>query len=222
MSPRDDDLERVYVWQWPIRLVHWMLAGSILVLAATGFYISRPFFSGEDSMEWARTLHFFASIAFGLAVVLRLFWMFLGSRFARWDQLVPASKERWRGLFAVMKFYALPRGAYPHRHAGHNPLAGLSYLGFYLLALAILVTGLALYSAEAAVGSPMRWFAIFVPWLGGLARARWLHHVLMWPALLFAVIHVYIVIFVARVEGGGIVDSIITGWKVAHKRKAHP
>jgi Ni/Fe-hydrogenase 1 B-type cytochrome subunit len=217
MSPAGNDLERVYVWQWPIRLVHWTLATSIAALAVTGLYISWPFFSGDHVMGWMRTIHFAASIAFALALVLRVAWMFLGSRWAKWDQLVPTTRARWRGFLAVVKYYSLPRGAYPHRAAGHNPLAGLSYLGFYLLALAVVATGLALYSAEAAIGSPMSWFGVLVPWLGGLARVRWLHHLLMWPVLLFAVIHVYIVIFVARVEGGGIVDSIITGWKIAHR-----
>ena len=221
MSQRDD-LERVYVWQWPVRVVHWTLVLSIAAAAFTGFAISRPFLPGEHAMGWMRTIHFVAAIAFGLAVVARIAWMFLGTRWARWDQLVPVTRERWRGLVAVAKYYALPRGAYPHRSPGHNPLAGLSYLGFYLLALAVLVTGLALYSAEASTGSPMRWFGVLLPWLGGLARVRWLHHVLMWPLLLFTFIHVYIVIFVARVEGGGIVDSILTGWKVPPKRKVHP
>jgi len=29
----------VYLWHWPIRAMHWLAAGSILVLIVTGFYI---------------------------------------------------------------------------------------------------------------------------------------------------------------------------------------
>ena len=40
---RPGELVRVYVWQWPVRLTHWLNAYSILVLALTGFYIGHPF-----------------------------------------------------------------------------------------------------------------------------------------------------------------------------------
>jgi Ni/Fe-hydrogenase 1 B-type cytochrome subunit len=145
---------------------------------------------------------------------MRIAWMFMGSEWARWREIVPTTRERLRDLGRVIKFYAFPRGTYPYHRAGHNPLAGLSYLFFYALSLAIMATGFALYSLEAGVGSYMRWFDFLVPLVGGAARARWLHHVLMWPALIFAMVHIYIVVFVARVEGGGIIDSMVTGRKV--------
>ena len=31
------DLERVYVWEMPVRLTHWVLFFSILILSATGY-----------------------------------------------------------------------------------------------------------------------------------------------------------------------------------------
>jgi len=34
------ELVRVYVWQWPVRLTHWLNAYSILFLALTGYYIA--------------------------------------------------------------------------------------------------------------------------------------------------------------------------------------
>jgi Ni/Fe-hydrogenase 1 B-type cytochrome subunit len=34
---------RVYVWQAPVRITHWLIAGSIVLLSITGFYIGRPF-----------------------------------------------------------------------------------------------------------------------------------------------------------------------------------
>ena len=37
------NLVRVYVWEWPVRVTHWLIAGSILVAAATGFYMGHPF-----------------------------------------------------------------------------------------------------------------------------------------------------------------------------------
>ena len=42
-TERTEDLVRVYVWQLPVRITHWLIAGSILVLSVTGFYIGTPF-----------------------------------------------------------------------------------------------------------------------------------------------------------------------------------
>jgi Ni,Fe-hydrogenase I cytochrome b subunit len=33
----------VYVWEWPVRLFHWVNFLSIMVLAATGYLIGNPF-----------------------------------------------------------------------------------------------------------------------------------------------------------------------------------
>ena len=35
-------MQRVYVWQWPVRLYHWVNFLCICVLVATGFIIGRP------------------------------------------------------------------------------------------------------------------------------------------------------------------------------------
>ena len=38
-------LERVYVWELPVRLTHWVIFFSIIILSATGYYIGNPFIS---------------------------------------------------------------------------------------------------------------------------------------------------------------------------------
>ena len=40
---RSQELVRVYVWEWPVRMTHWCTAYAILVLACTGFYMGHPF-----------------------------------------------------------------------------------------------------------------------------------------------------------------------------------
>ena len=37
----------VYVWQYPLRLVHWGLVLCIGVLSFTGYYIHNPFIVGQ-------------------------------------------------------------------------------------------------------------------------------------------------------------------------------
>ena len=71
--------EAVYVYQAPVRLWHWANAGSILVLAITGYFIGSPppAVGGEASASflfgWIRYLHFAAAyILIAAAVVLGL------------------------------------------------------------------------------------------------------------------------------------------------------
>ena len=38
---------RVYVWEWPVRVCHWLIAGSIAVLAVTGVVCCASSMAGE-------------------------------------------------------------------------------------------------------------------------------------------------------------------------------
>lgn len=215
-------LERVYVWQIPVRVTHWLIAGSIAVLSATGLYIGHPFMTvpGEARqsfvMGWVRTVHLWFAWVFIGAVLVRLIWMFTGNRYARWDAFVPAHASRRRGLLPTLRFYLFMRDA-PPGFTGHNPVAGATYVlvfGLYLLAI---LTGLTMYSPYADVGSPLRAFAWFEPWLGGFQTARWIHHIVMWLLLGFAAHHVYSGWLMSIVEKNGTMESIFSGYKFVRK-----
>ena len=77
----------------------------------------------------------------------------------------------------------------------------------------MIATGLAMYSVSAHVGSPLRWFTFLVPWFGGLATARWLHHGFMWMLIGFAIHHVYSAVLMSQVEANATVESIFSGYK---------
>jgi Ni/Fe-hydrogenase 1 B-type cytochrome subunit len=207
-------MKTVYVWQWPVRLIHWTMVLTLPALAFTGLYIASPFISGRFVMAWMRYVHLGAAYAFTIAVLARIVWMFLGNEYARWDQIVPVTKVRLRGIFGMAKFYMWPVGE-PPDWTGHNPLAGLSYIAFYSLALGSILTGLALHGIDA--GPPLRWFAPLVSVFGGAGWTRIIHHALMWLSFLFVMVHVYIVLFIARTEKNAIVDSMLVGWKLRRK-----
>ena len=213
----------VYVWDLPIRVIHWTLALSLFVLAATGFAIGRPFISvpGEARdhfvMGTMKAVHFYAAIAFAVAVLARAWWMFAGSRWARWRQFVPMTHERRRRLVETLRFYTFLRVDAPPE-IGHNPVAGLAYLAVYGLCLVEVATGLALYGSSAAWDSPLRGFAGLATLLGGLQVTRWIHHVVMWLLLGFFAHHLASSILVSSVEGNGLMGSIFSGTKfVTHE-----
>jgi Ni/Fe-hydrogenase 1 B-type cytochrome subunit len=211
-------LEAVYVWQLPVRLTHWIIALSIVVLAVTGIYVGTPFLlapgpAGERFvMGWMKAVHSWAAYAFIAAVLARVIWMFTGNRWASWRELLPFERERRRGLGPTFAFYTLLRRRPPH-DVGHNPLAGATYAVVFLLYFVQIATGLVLRAVSAGVGSPVRWFAFLTPVFGGLQTARWIHHLVMWLLIGFAVHHVQSALLMSRAQRNGIFDSIFSGYK---------
>ena len=220
--PADTDLVRVYVWQWPVRLAHWLIVISIFFLSWTGIYIGRPFLisAGEARnlfiMGTAKTIHFYSAIVFTMAVVVRIIWMFTGNRFSHWDKFIPVGKRRRSAFLPVLKYYLFGLRK-PPGFVGHNPLAGLTYSLVFLLFLTMIGTGVALRTVSASYQSPLRIFSFLLPLYGGPQAARWIHHVGMWLIWGFAVHHVYSAILMSQVEGNGTIESIFSGYKFVHR-----
>lgn len=208
------DLVRVYVWEWPVRLTHWLIAGSIVVLSATGIYISRPFVVSNSAtfMATVKAVHSYTAIVFALAVLSRLAWMLIGNSYARWHNFLPVHRHRRKGLIGTFEFYVFLLRK-PPGYVGHNPLAGMTYVLVFFLYLVMIGTGFAMYSASAHVGSPMRLFQLLIPLFGGLQGARVVHHIVMWLLLGFAVHHVYSAILMSQVEANATIESIVSGYK---------
>jgi Ni/Fe-hydrogenase 1 B-type cytochrome subunit len=216
MTTTSSDFAIVYVWERLVRVAHWGIVLSVAVLAATGLYMGNPFIivtgpAGQHFvMGWAKVIHFYGALVFTLSVVARIIWMFIGNRYARWSEFVPVSPVRWSRLLPTLQFYLFLRRR-PPEVVGHNPLAGLIYVLVYGLCLTAVTTGLALYSAGS--GSFMRGFAFLIPLVGGLQTARWIHHVVMWLLLGFAVHHVYSAVLMSSTETTATMESIFSGYK---------
>jgi len=211
-------LQRVYVWELPVRACHWLIFLSLVVLSASGYYIGNPFLvvTGEAGQHfvtgWFRVVHFYAAIVFTLAVLSRVVWMFLGNRYARWDQFVPWSRERRRGIVDMHLYYFFLKKT-PPPGSGHNPLAGFTYLFVYGVLLLQAATGLGLYGGAANLSSPLRWLGFLANAFGGLQYTRWLHHGFMWLVAGFFVHHLISAILFSWKEGTGTMESIFSGYR---------
>lgn len=217
MSSPSDNRRWVYLWQWPIRAMHWAAALSILVLVVTGFYIGQPYFmtGGEASahylMGWMRFLHFAAAGVFVATAIIRVYWLFAGNRFERWRALFPITRTDWVNVFKQVKFYLMIQPEKAPRYLGHNPLQQFSYTGMYAVALAQVVTGFAMYGQSRPGGL---WYTVFgwvVPLLGGIQIVHFVHHVLTWAFLTFVPIHIYLALRADVLERTGTISSIVSG-----------
>jgi Ni/Fe-hydrogenase 1 B-type cytochrome subunit len=221
--------KRVYVWELPVRIFHWVNVLCITVLAITGFIIADPpaIMSNAEASEsyWfgtVRFIHFAAAYIFFFNMILRIYWAFVGNRFASWKAYFPKDKKMWRNLWHVLRVdILLQNEKNPDIHnisVGHNTLAALSYLGLFLIALVQVFTGFALYSSMSGWWLPDL-FAWVVPFMGGDFIVRTVHHAATWLFILFTLVHVYLVFYHDWLEGRGEVSSMFGGYKFVSKER---
>lgn len=214
----ESDIVRVYVWEWPVRVAHWLIFFSVAVLAVTGFYIGDPFIIASGSatqrfvMGTVKVIHFDAAIVFVVSVLARVIWMFTGNEYAHWDKFIPLRPRRLRGILPTLKFYLFGLRK-PPGFVGHNPVAGLAYTAVFGLYFLQIATGLTMYAVSAHVGSPLRVFIGLAPLFGGVQMARWIHHIVMWLILGFVVHHIYSGVLMSSVEQNATMESIFSGYK---------
>jgi Ni/Fe-hydrogenase 1 B-type cytochrome subunit len=217
-----EPIESRYVWESPIRIAHWMLTLSILVLLPTGFYIAWPFASmqGEATnnflMGRVRQIHFIAGYVLLFAFLIRLYWFFAGNNYARSGFPFFWRASWWREIVAQAWEYLTIR--ITQRFVGHNQLGALSYLLCIVgLGGVEIATGFALYSESNPGGFWSRIFGWVIPLCGGSYQVHQWHHACAWGIGLFILIHVYIVVLDSIYLDNGMVGSIFTGRKYVRR-----
>ena len=210
---------RIYVWELPVRVTHWVNALAITVLALSGYLISNPVVIWRDAepsdqywFGWIRFAHFAAGYVLLFAFLFRLYWGFVGNRYARWANFIPLNKAQFLELKDTLFVDILQIKKQGKVATGHNFMAAASYLGLFVVMVFMVITGFGLYAGMSDSFIP-KLFAWIVPLMGGDATVRQWHHIFMWAFVVFAVIHVYLAMFHDYVEGRGEISSMVGGWK---------
>ncbi|MDO8794151.1 MAG: Ni/Fe-hydrogenase, b-type cytochrome subunit [Vicinamibacterales bacterium] len=220
--------DRVYVWQAPVRMYHWVTASCVFVLIATGLVIGRPpaFMSAGEASDgywfgWIRFLHFTAAYLMSFALLVRIYWLFAGNQYSRWDAFIPRSLQRlkiqWREAVDVLRVDILQLQKEPIVHVGHNTLAWFSYFFMFLATAFQIVTGAALYAPMSTFWLPGL-FSWVSPLMGGDAIVRMWHHAFAWVFIVFTMVHLYLAIFHDMTESRSETSSIITGVRFVERK----
>ena len=210
---------RAYVWEFPVRAYHWINAACVFVLIGTGFFIARPpaiHYSHEAYQQYwfgaVRFTHFVCAFVYFFNHLMRIYWGFVGNRFARWHQFIPHKAEQFREIGETLRVDILQTQARGTISLGHNALAGFVYFLSFLVFLFQAFTGFALYSGMSGSLLP-KLFTWAVPLMGGDMAVRQWHHMGMWFFVVFVIVHVYLVAYHDYVEGRGTTSSMVGGWK---------
>lgn len=218
--------ERIYVWERPVRIAHWVNAACLLVLFLTGLYIATPILSASGEayeqffMARMRQIHFIAAYVFIVFFLLRVVWFFFGNPYARSGFPYVWRVSWWKDLGRQLWDYI--RLDFGTPHLGHNSLAGLSYTIFIIgLGWAQIFTGLAMYGESNPGGFWDTTFGWIIPLMGGSFQVHMWHHLFAWGFVVFVILHIYIVILDSRQYRNGLVSSMITGNKFKYLGQWH-
>lgn len=212
-------LRRVFVWELPVRVFHWLNAMAIVVLCVTGYLIGNPpamMSSAEASFRFLfgtiRFLHFGAAYVFVFNFLFRIYWGFVGNKYAQWKNFIPTSRTYFKEMYKVIRVDILLKQRTEHISVGHNALAGFMYFLVFILSGIMAITGFGLLADMSGW-----WFPKLFGWvssvMGGDFVVRNWHHAIMWLFVVFTIIHVYLVFYHDYVEGRGEISSMGGGWK---------
>lgn len=222
-SVKEVKRKEYYIFSPFLRIFHWIMVVSILVLFGTGLLITKPMdvaatepYLTSMSMDWVRDIHFLTAFIFCAAFILRIYGFIIN----KGDRLFP---RVWEGHFysetvEVALHYMLLKSH--HSPFLRNPLARMSYAGLYVLVAIEILTGFAMYfmTEPSEVGGFL--FGWVNTILGSEMMSHYVHHYVAWFIILFAIGHLYMVIRAEFMEGESEVSSMFSGKKIlAHTPK---
>ena len=109
---RGKTMERVFVWQLPVRFFHWINAFCIVALGVTGYLIGHPLAFASSAEPWAagywfgtvRFIHFSVAYVLTFNFLFRIYWGFVGNKYATWRNFIPLRAEQWKDLILAHNF----------------------------------------------------------------------------------------------------------------------
>jgi Ni/Fe-hydrogenase 1 B-type cytochrome subunit len=206
---------RVYVWEQPVRVSHWLIFLSVVVLSFTGYYIYNPFIVARSStsflMATIRFIHVVTGFVFISAFLLRIYWFFKGNEWSNWRAFLPIHRRQWRGMGGMVAYYSFLRKDLVHQ-VGHNALAAVTYLVMFTLMFIEIITGLTLYT-QVRGGWLLAPLFSWLPRVIDIQHIRLTHFCIMFTFFAFVIHHVYSAVLVSWEERNGLIESIFTGYK---------
>ncbi|HMN41107.1 MAG TPA: cytochrome b/b6 domain-containing protein [Phycisphaerales bacterium] len=129
-------MNRVLIWDLPIRLFHWMLAGGFIAAAVISLWL------GDDSPLFP--YHAIIGLTIAFMVCLRVVWGVIGTRYAKFGTFIFGPGA----LIEHMKGTLVGGG---RRYVGHNPGSALAIFALLALVPALAVTGIMLGRGDTSV-----------------------------------------------------------------------
>lgn len=184
-TPTADHSTAIRIWDWPVRLTHWLFVFCIVV----------SWWSAEQrEMEW----HRYSGYALLGLLIFRIYWGFAGSSSARFSNFL-------RGPSGVMAYARQSRDE--HRDAGHNPLGGWSVAAMLVLMLAQVLIGLFVSDVDGLESGPLSHLVSF----DTSRTLAEIHEVVFNVILTLIGLHIAAILFYLLVKRDNLIVAMLTG-----------
>ncbi|MEE9320428.1 MAG: cytochrome b/b6 domain-containing protein [Granulosicoccus sp.] len=197
------NIQRVLIWQPWLRVAHWLLAFSVVLLAMTGWLMQMAPSMAIAASEY----HYLLASVLTVGLLLRIWLLFSDKGTGHWSKLIPEVKDR-RTIKKMLLFYAsFGKRPQPKWYA-HNPLWKLVYVFVFILLLLLILTG------AAREDFPVM-FGFFLPDIHGFLATT---------ILVFVILHIIAVVLHDYKGDASDVSSMINGHRifVADKQSEFP
>lgn len=135
MMPSTEQIQRRLVWSGWLRLAHWGMGFSVLVLLATGWLIKYT----RSVYDAALDYHYISGSILAMSLLLRLGLLLFDKTTGQWRALIPRPSQ-FKAMGEMLRFYlSFAKMPLPKWYA-HNPLWAPVY------ALSLIVMGLLVLS----------------------------------------------------------------------------
>jgi len=206
----------VYVWEFPIRITHWVNVVCIMILVLTGLYIHYPFMRPNPvdtpyMMGTTRYIHYVTGLIFATSILVRFWWAFAGNKYASIKTLYnPFNRKDRKYIISYLKYYLFLEEK-PKHVLTHNPMAQYAYIFIFLVFIFQIFSGFALWAQNHPEGN----LAVF-GFMTSIMSNQWLryfHFFTMFITGVFLMAHLYAAVLVDFRSHAGDISSIFSGWK---------
>jgi cytochrome b len=177
------------VWDWPVRVFHWLI-----VICVAGAWATH--YAGLEWFSWHRRLGYATLVLAGF----RIIWGFVGTRHARFRSFL-------RGPRAIADYLGRMRAGISGT-PGHNPLGALGVVAFLVVLLVQAATGL-FANDEIANAGP------FFGWVDSATSDRLssIHHFNSNVLLALIGLHLVAIAYYDLARKSGLTRALLTGRK---------
>nr|WP_297347691.1 cytochrome b/b6 domain-containing protein [uncultured Glaciecola sp.] len=188
-------MQKLYIWDFPTRLFHWLL-----VIAIASQYVTAELI--DDAIQW----HFYGGYFILGLLIFRLIWGIWGAYYAKFSQFIvsPQRAIQYSTTFTKSNYKPI---------LGHNPLGAYSIIFILTVLLTQAISGL--FITDDIFHSGPYYNAI-----GDDTRdiMNWLHNQGFKAVWLFLSLHIGAMIVYKFAKKQNLVVSMITGYK-SHKNQ---
>ncbi|MBI5644119.1 MAG: cytochrome b/b6 domain-containing protein [Deltaproteobacteria bacterium] len=135
------------VWSRNQRVIHWIIAFSVLLLIPLGAFLFSSDFIGipEESRDSIMDVHAAVGFVFAAGLFFRIIYLFTGPPASSWRDVLPLRKEQIKLGVATGKYYLSGFKGKAPLYFSHNPLAGLFDAIVFLFGLTQAISGLLIF-----------------------------------------------------------------------------